>query len=97
MSFWEHFQRLEVLKKRISVYLSKAKKFLSTKDGKFIKENLMAIVLYGILVNLSLYLIFQYEISILNIIASGSAYYMFMEIVKVLSDNKFILFKGREK
>lgn len=93
MSLWERFQRLEVLKKRLNVQVGKVKKYLASKEGNFVKENIAFIVLYGIMVNLALYLIFNAEISILNSLGGGCLYYVFTDVVKLLSEKKFILFK----
>ena len=97
MSFWEYFQRLEVFKKQLNINKKKKKvnKFWSTPDGVFIKDNVGFIVMYGIVLNFALYLVFGISISILNILSSGCLYYMFVEVVKLLSDKKFILFGWR--
>jgi len=100
MNIWERFQRLEVLKKQLEVKTQKTKQYLTVKKGKTVKDlgKFVALyILYGIIVNLALYLILKIDISILNILASGGIYYLFVDVVDILSEKKFILFRGNKE
>ena len=90
---------LEVLSKTLSknknTMMDKLKIYLNDTDRKFfIYDTISFVLFYGIVFNLSASIIFGMELSILNALGCGTAYYAFIDIVSMLSKEKFILFRG---
>ena len=89
--------RLEVLikqtKKHYQSLKSKLKTYLTSPDRQlFVKETVQFILFYGLMINLATGFILGAELSIINVLACGATYYVFLDVVKVLSDERFVLF-----
>ena len=95
MSVWEHFQGTEVLYKKCKLGASKLGEFFKSPNGSFIKDTLWFIIFYGVLINFVFHLIFRIDLSIINAFASGSTYYVLVDLVKLLAEHKFILFRKK--
>lgn len=89
----EGMQVLQLWFRLLKKEASKFKSFFYTKNGVFIKNTFGFVIFYGILGNLFFNLIFNADISFINVFASGATYYLIIDFIKLLSEHKFILFK----
>jgi len=95
MSVWEHFQLTEVLHKKCKLGASKLKNFLKSKTGDFVKECIGFVVFYGVLINLVLHLLLNFDLTVVNVFASGATYYILVDFIKLLAEHRFILFRNK--
>jgi len=95
MSVWEHFQLIEILYKKCKLGASKFKIFLKGSNEDFIKECIGFVVFYGVLINLVLHLLLNFNLTVINIFASGATYYILVDFIKLLAEHRFILFRNK--
>ena len=99
--FEKVFDIIEVISKNVSnqknILIDKIKMYLDQERKKYFLDTTKFILFYGILLNLVLSLIFQIQFNLFNIVASGAIYYLLIDLLGLLADLNFILFKRGEK